>query len=84
MKKFAFGQLVRFDGKSADDKVNESLDVTIINPHSNAQLVASISGSGEKFRAYDTQGHRHVAMATVENSRGKIFEAYHHSLHVIR
>jgi len=77
---YVTGQSVRFDGRSADDRVTGSMPVEIVNPHSNAHLVASVTGKGKRQRAYDKEGRQHMPTATVKSSRGTVFEAYHHTL----
>jgi hypothetical protein len=78
--RFAAGGRARFDGKSADGKVTGSMDVTVLDPHSNAHEVAQTTGKGKHVRQYDKDGHRHLPTATVKSDRGTIFEAYHHTL----
>lgn len=73
------GQTVRFDGKSADDKVTGSMDVTIVNPHSNKDKVTDVKGTGNRARAYEG-ANRHLPTATVKSARGTQFEAFHHTL----
>lgn len=80
---FSEGQTVRFDGKSADDKVNGFMDVKVINTHSNKDKVDRVEGKGRRARIYDKEGRQHLPTATVENSRGKQFEAYHHTLSAV-
>lgn len=79
INQYSKGQTVRFDGKSADGKVQGSMNVKIVDPHSNADKVTRTTTTGKKSRSYEGQ-HIHIPTATVENSRGTQFEAYHHTL----
>jgi hypothetical protein len=73
------GDMARFDGKSADGKVEGSMDVKIINPHSNVDKVTHTKVEGKKHRDYEG-AFTHIPTATVQNSRGTVFEAHHFTL----
>lgn len=76
------GDTVRFNGKSADGKVDGSMTVKIVNPHSNADKVTQTDTKGRQYAG----ASRHIPTATVEVDRSKRglppiqFEAYHHTL----
>lgn len=77
--KFAPGETVRFDGNAADGSiVGGSMDVTILDPHSNRAAVTQVT-KGRKPQAYSGAG-RHLPTARVRNARGREFEAFHHTL----
>lgn len=84
------GQKVRFEGSAVDSTVSGSMDVHIVDPHSNRYEVAKIEGKGKKARAYDKHGHSHLPKALVERPEQKTlsgeirpakrFEVHHHTL----
>ena len=83
------GDVVRFNGNAASGSVSGSMDVTVINPHSNADKVTSTKVEGKRTRQYEG-ANVHIPTATVEMDRSKRglaplrFEAYHHTLQSIK
>jgi len=73
------GDSARFEGDSPDGKImGGGMPVTIVNPHSNADKVTNTDKRGRQYEG----AFRHLPTATVKNSRGTVFEAYHHQLSV--
>jgi hypothetical protein len=82
--RFAAGDMVKFNGESADGKFSGLFPVKVINPHSNADKVSHTDKSGRMYEG----AFRHLPTATVERGERKgnfpvparQFEAYHHTL----
>ena len=75
---FCAGDVVRFEGDAADKSVIGSMDVTVVDPHSNRAKITHVT-TGKRPRAYEG-ATSHIPTARVRNQRGREFEAYHHTL----